>query len=105
MSDSDENQKPGVPQWQLDSKTEVPADASESTAGTQSRETMIEQARKFLQEDDVRNATTDKKIAFLESKGLLPEEIKTLLGVTRNEEASSTSPQVRSSPWPSCMHN
>lgn len=95
MSDSDEEKKEsGVPQWQLGSKEEnVPA-ATEATSEPPSRDAIIQQARKFLEEDEVRDATTDKKIAFLESKGLHSDEIQTLLGVTRNEEATSTEVQT-----------
>ncbi|CZR52884.1 uncharacterized protein PAC_02761 [Phialocephala subalpina] len=90
MSNPDEDEKKaGAPQWQLDSKTDAPPKSDEATSESPSRETIIEQARKFLLEDDVRNATTDKKIAFLESKGLRQDEIQSLIGVTRNEEASS----------------
>jgi hypothetical protein len=104
MSDSDPSQKkPGVPSWQLSSKDTTPAEAdtdAESEAGAKaetqrespSRESVIEQAKRFLQEDEVRNASTDKKISFLESKGLTSEEIQTLLGVTRNPEASAQAP-------------
>ncbi|KUJ13144.1 uncharacterized protein LY89DRAFT_709080 [Mollisia scopiformis] len=97
MSDSDENKKPGLPQWQLETKTEDAQKTAEATPESPNRETIIEQARKFLEEDDVRNATTDKKIVFLESKGLQPDEIQSLLGVTRNEEATSKDVQIQDS--------
>ena len=96
MGDSNSSgKKPGVPSWQLQSK---PTDTEEAQQAPESssRQTMIEQAKKFLEEDEVRNASTDKKIAFLESKGLKSEEITELLGVTRNPEASAAPPsQVR----------
>ncbi|KAF8851007.1 hypothetical protein BDZ45DRAFT_808713 [Acephala macrosclerotiorum] len=101
MSDSDENEnakKAGVPQWQLDSKTEAsPNPDGESASESPSRATIIEQARKFLEEEEVRNTTTDKKIAFLEKKGLQQDEIRTLIGVTRNEEASSKPSETQDS--------
>lgn len=89
MSDSDEdNKKPTVPQWHLDTEEEPPKDTPEVTSEL-SRETIVEQARRFLEEKEVRNATTDGKIAFLESKGLHRDEIQTLLGVARNYEATA----------------
>jgi hypothetical protein len=95
MSDSDPStKKAGVPSWQLKSKdetTKVEMKEEKEDQQTPSRETVIEQAKKFLEEDEVRNASTDKKIAFLEGKGLRREEIQGLLGITRNEEASNTS--------------
>jgi hypothetical protein len=98
MSDSDpDTKKAGVPSWQLKSKDEtVKVDGKEvkEEKETPSRETVIEQAKKFLEEDEVCNASTDKKIAFLEGKGLQREEIEGLLGVTRNDEASNPTSKV-----------
>lgn len=92
MSDFDEGKKAQIPSWQLKLKPE-PAEAGkqpESIPEETSRETVIAQARKFLEEDEVRNSSTDKKITFLESKGLRSEEIEALLGVARNTEATTT---------------
>jgi hypothetical protein len=105
MSDSDpDTKKVGVPSWQLESKDEalkLEGKEVKEEKPTPSRETVIEQAKKFLEEDEVRNASTDKKIAFLEGKGLQREEIEGLLGITRNEEASSNSVHLPSFPPPS----
>jgi hypothetical protein len=87
-----------VPSWQLQSKPTEPKKSEESATESPSRDSVIEQARRFLEEDEVRNASTDKKIAFLEGKGLKSEEITHLLGVSRNQEAEAP-PQV--SPVPS----
>ena len=95
MSDSDpDTKKAGVPSWQLkpkDATSKVEEKEEKEDTPTPNRESVIEQAKKFLEEDEVRNASTDKKIAFLEGKGLRREEIEGLLGITRNEEASHTS--------------
>jgi hypothetical protein len=89
MSDPDQGEKkPGVPSWQLKVKDAAPKEEEKPAPESPIRET-IQQAKKFLEEDEVRNASTDKKIAFLESKGLRSEEIQDLLGITRNSEASS----------------
>lgn len=88
-----------MPSWQLQSKPVESKEAKLSPLESLSRETVIEQAKKFLEEDEVRNASTDKKITFLESKGLRSEEIQGLLGVTRNPEATGSPSQV-SSPSP-----
>jgi hypothetical protein len=101
MGDSDSSdKKPGVPSWQLQSKLTDTKEAEQAAPESSSRETMIEQAKKFLKEDEVRNASTDKKIAFLEGKGLKSEEITDLLGVTRNSEASAAPPSQVRSPVP-----
>jgi hypothetical protein len=70
-----------------------PTETEHTTPESPSRETVIEQAKKFLEEEEVRNASTDKKISFLEGKGLNSEEITELLGITRNQEATAP-PQV-----------
>ncbi|EEQ87591.1 peroxin 14/17 [Blastomyces dermatitidis ER-3] len=88
-----------IPSWQLphaDSTTSNPATAvnasSEDKEKTESsaRETLIEQASRFLEDESIRDAPTDKKVSFLESKGLNNEDIQKLLGVSRNPEATST---------------
>ncbi|PVH83879.1 hypothetical protein DL98DRAFT_652306 [Cadophora sp. DSE1049] len=101
MSDSDPEKKAGIPAWQTkaaseSAKPEEPAPAQRE----ESRDTVIAQARKFLEEDEVRDASTDKKIAFLESKGLGNEEIQELLGIIRNTEASNTSETSAPAPTP-----
>jgi hypothetical protein len=93
MSDSDSGQKkPGVPSWQLQLKDTSAKEAEKVAPEPPNRETVIEQAKKFLEEDEVKNESTDKKIAFLESKGLQNEEIQDLLGITRNPEATAPAP-------------
>lgn len=97
MVDSkDTKDSPVATSWQSSSK-QTPAEADPTSSD---KEVTIEQAKRFLQDDEVKNATTDKKIAFLESKGLQSDDIQQVLGVTRNAEASSTtSNQV----WASCI--
>jgi hypothetical protein len=89
MSDSDHGEKKAaVPSWQLKTEDESAKEEEKPAPESPTRETTIEQAKKFLEEDEVRNASRDKKVAFLESKGLRMEEIQDLLGVTKNPEAS-----------------
>jgi hypothetical protein len=94
MGDSDSSEKkPAAPSWQTELKSATPTEG-DSDPQPSSRETLLEQARKFLEEDEVRNASTDKKISFLESKGLNSEEIQSLIGVTRHADASAQSTTV-----------
>ena len=95
MGESDNAQrKAGVPSWQLkplESALEDKPEAQDTAPQPPpSRATIIENARKFLLEDKVRNAPTDKQVAFLESKGLESHEIRDLLGVARNAEATGS---------------
>ena len=100
MGDPNENKsKAGVPSWQLkpsDTASEVKPEAQDTAPQTvPDRGALIEKARKFLQEDEVRNASTDKQVLFLEGKGLKRDEIEELLGVTRNIEATHPESEVR----------
>lgn len=92
MSDAEDDKKAGsAPSWQA-----KPADTQSPATSTESQddpETVLAQAKKFLEDESIKDAPTDKKLAFLESKGVKSEDIQSLLGVQRNAEASST--QVR----------
>lgn len=95
MGDSDSSQKKQqVPSWQQKLKETTPTEGDAGAPEAASRATIVEQAKKFLEEDEVRDASTDKKIAFLQGKGLKRDEINELLGVERNVEASPTVSEV-----------
>lgn len=87
MSDSDS--KRSIPQWQRQHSSSPPASDGKDADNDVDRSTLLEQASKFLQDDSIRDASTDRKITFLESKGLTAPEIDNLLGVSRNPEASA----------------
>ncbi|TGO28139.1 hypothetical protein BPAE_0031g00040 [Botrytis paeoniae] len=112
MSDSDSEAKsPSVPAWQLKGDEEQSSESQATAIEPLSRTAILEQARKFLEEDDVKNASTDKKIAFLESKGLEGDDIQELLGVSRNDEATNTSitevksPETKTQPQQLSRHS
>ncbi|PLN82447.1 hypothetical protein BDW42DRAFT_193063 [Aspergillus taichungensis] len=102
---SDPKPKATIPSWQQsqnqspkENQQEAPSESApaESTPSTDSqtpdqpaRSTLLEQASKFLEDESIRDAPTDKKISFLESKGLKGPEIDSLLGVSRNTEATA----------------
>ncbi|CAG8971728.1 hypothetical protein HYALB_00007208 [Hymenoscyphus albidus] len=97
MSDSDAGEKKADgPSWQQDpAQKPLQEDDKPAEEPKPNRETILASARKFLQEEEVKDASTDKKIAFLESKGLGSEDIQELLSVSKDSEASSsTTPQV-----------
>ncbi|EER29110.1 Peroxisomal membrane anchor family protein [Coccidioides posadasii C735 delta SOWgp] len=84
---------PSIPSWQLAAnraaKTQEdtpPSSPNESPSAD--KETLLEQASQFLQDESIRNAPTDQKTAFLESKGLKQDDIKKLLGVSTHPEAA-----------------
>ncbi|KAL5365920.1 peroxisomal membrane anchor protein conserved region-domain-containing protein [Aspergillus floccosus] len=97
---SDSKPKPSIPQWQQQQQQQqqpqqqspsATSSTSPSSDDTSSRATLVEQASKFLTDDSIRDAPLDRKISFLESKGLRNDEIEGLLGVARNPEATSPS--------------
>ncbi len=92
MGDSEENKKAAVPEWQRP-KAQSPAAQSESGSTSNGAPVTIQQAKRFLQDDEVRKYPRDKKIEFLKGKGLEEATIQRLL-LDEVEEAVS---QVSSS--------
>ncbi|KAJ5688746.1 hypothetical protein N7462_003138 [Penicillium macrosclerotiorum] len=98
MSDPS-SKPPSIPSWQRQSES-GPADPSPSSPSASPnsddlpastlRHDLLEQASRFLEDESIRDAPTDRKVSFLESKGLNSDEIETLLGVARNPEATSS---------------
>lgn len=102
MADSD-FKKPSIPQWQqktaeaaFDQQRSSSKEGETSTptpAGPQ-REALLDQATKFLQDESVLNESRESKVAFLRSKGLSDDDIQTVLGVSKNTEASDASNNI-----------
>ncbi|KAI9737297.1 MAG: hypothetical protein M1818_005830 [Claussenomyces sp. TS43310] len=96
MGASDDEEKvSGLPSWQRKPAEASPAvDMNEHSqpSDTSARKSLLDKARKFLSEEDVRDASTEKKIEFLENKGLTNDEIHSLLGISRNTSASNSIP-------------
>ncbi|KAJ6128630.1 Peroxisome membrane anchor protein Pex14p N-terminal [Penicillium samsonianum] len=92
----DTSKSSSIPSWQRPNKTaeESPSptsdDAPATTAST-SRQALLDQASKFLEDESIRDAPTERKVSFLESKGLSSDDIEQVLGISRNAEASSSS--------------
>ncbi|KAI8934887.1 hypothetical protein NX059_008559 [Plenodomus lindquistii] len=70
-----------------DESEEAIATPSESIASEGESESpdLLEQAQRFLEDPTIRDAPREKKVAFLESKGVRPEDVETLLGVEPQE--------------------
>ena len=95
----DTKSKPSsIPSWQQPNNTAAESSASapswqssdDNTTPTTPRPTLLEQATKFLEDESIRDASTDRKAAFLETKGLRKDEIDSLLGISRNDEATTS---------------
>lgn len=97
---SDDSSKPtSAPAWQQSNKPadELTSPSSDNAPATTStpRQSLLEQAAKFLEDESIRDAPQDRKIAFLESKGLNSEDIQQVLGVSGSAEANSTTDEVK----------
>ncbi|KAK1506125.1 hypothetical protein CTAM01_03460 [Colletotrichum tamarilloi] len=97
MSDSDDSgSTPGIPSWQrgqkkepeLEPETTISQDAKQDDVS--SREDSLEVARKFLQDDEIKDAPREAKESFLKTKGISPEDIEQLLGSSASEPAQDT---------------
>ncbi|KAJ4416677.1 hypothetical protein N0V82_006586 [Gnomoniopsis sp. IMI 355080] len=88
MGDSDENSKqaPLVPSWQQ-------AASNQTEDSDTSTESILDQARRFLQEETVKSSSREKKIEFLKSKGLEEADVTKLL-----EESNETTTQSITQP-------
>lgn len=82
-----------IPQWQRQEAAKDPREPPKllekpapKEKAPPSRATLLEQAAQFLEAEDIRDAPTERKISFLESKGLTSEEIQKLLGISRNTD-------------------
>ncbi|KAJ5595960.1 hypothetical protein N7450_002418 [Penicillium hetheringtonii] len=117
MSDSSPK-PPSIPSWQRQSDNQPtdqsspsptsPSPSSDDAPASTHRQDLLTQAARFLEDDSIRDSPTDRKVSFLESKGLNSDEIDSLLGITRNAEASSTSAtaaESKSEETPSTLSN
>lgn len=77
MGDSEQHEKAAVPEWQRP-RTHAAAESESGSASSGAPVTM-QQAKRFLQDDEVRKYPRDKKIEFLKGKGLEEAVIQRLL--------------------------
>ena len=99
MSDPERPGEKVIPEWQrekpsdtllITSKEASPNASNEQTEDNPgSRAALIEQASKFLEDPATKPATVERKIQFLESKGLTNHEIFEMLGIARKEDDST----------------
>ncbi|KAL6248040.1 hypothetical protein RBB50_005388 [Rhinocladiella similis] len=99
MSDTGPKKGPSIPAWQQKSFTDAqqsnsPDDQAtddSTSSSTPSELPLLEQARKFLEDESIRDASRDRKVTFLEQKGLTSDQIEQLLS-SNPEEASASDP-------------
>lgn len=97
MPDQGSKKGPSIPDWQQKplpdstptSNTAQPSSDETSTTPT-SELPLLDQARIFLQEESIQNSSRERKVAFLETKGLNVDEIEQLLGAEQSTSDSSS---------------
>lgn len=91
----------------IEQPVEAPTPTEEDVVDTESEVaqseniSLLEQASRFLNDPAIRNAPREKKVAFLESKGVEPEEIETLLGASTQEGEVADLEEVGQRAWSS----
>ncbi|KAF3008734.1 hypothetical protein E8E13_009872 [Curvularia kusanoi] len=104
--------KPSIPAWQRTATTDPPSSSAdeqpkpenaaedstkpvadepveaEATEKVSSDTELLEQASRFLEDANIRDAPRERKAVFLQAKGVSPEDIETLLGKAIPEDAS-----------------
>jgi Pex14 N-terminal domain len=82
MAGSDDEKKAEIPAWQRSgiSDRASPTGVAQEKTTHEADKFTLEAARKFLEDESIRNEPRDRKIAFLKEKGLQNEEIQSLLG-------------------------
>ncbi|KIX04035.1 uncharacterized protein Z518_07588 [Rhinocladiella mackenziei CBS 650.93] len=99
MADQDSKNGPSIPEWQQKyhqaskekstSSEAQPSPSDNPTPPSSSSELpLLEQARKFLDDESIRDAPMEHKLAFLQKKGVRPDDIEQLLGSERTSSAS-----------------
>ncbi|KAH3908696.1 hypothetical protein HBI56_074210 [Parastagonospora nodorum] len=117
--------KPKIPSWQLASAekpVETPSEAEQQSEPTEPSEastspiadaptptesdldepepsSLLDQAKRFLDDATIRDAPRQKKVAFLESKGVSAEDIETLLGAESDEKPSAGLEEAGERAW------
>lgn len=91
MSDSEDKQEsPAIPNWQRGAQSEQsPAPA------TAPQDDKLEVARRFLDDEAVKDASREKKVEFLKSKDIADEEIRSLVGEEEGAAAVVVSTVLR----------
>ena len=83
MDNDQEKPESGIPEWQRgQNESDKPA------------EDQLDVARRFLDDDQVKDAPREKKVAFLKAKGVEDGDIERLLSETEQQPKSE---QVRTS--------
>jgi hypothetical protein len=108
MADSSGAKRPAIPNWQrspIQSSTTAEPPPSDYTSPSdnmrRSDTELLEQAKRWLEDESIRDAPTERKASFLEQKGLQGSDIQKLLRTDhglQHDNASSPSNTQAASP-------
>ena len=86
MSNSDDDQQAsGIPEWQRAKQSASDAPATPAAASDSDDGDTLAVARRFLDTDEVRSSSREKKAEFLRTKGVSEEDIQKLLAESQGE--------------------
>lgn len=89
MGGSEADKKPAVPEWQRPKPQE--AVAAEASSRSDNAPATVRQAKRFLQDDQVRKYSREQKMEFLKGKGFEEGLVQQLLQEGTESEASAVS--------------
>ena len=104
MGDPSKSRTETTPSWQQASKADDPQELRASkdpsvhnnTDAEGSEDELLEQASKFLEHDEIKDASNERKIEYLKKKGLATERIHKLLGDLRDSSVEKTGSKTSS---------
>lgn len=104
MANSSGPKKPTIPDWQktyvqssADPDSATKDDASSTNEAHTSDAQLLEQAKRWLEDESIRHAPKERKVAFLEEKGLQGDDIQKLLVAKDTSEQESEMKTVHDS--------
>ncbi|KAI1381364.1 peroxisomal membrane anchor protein conserved region-domain-containing protein [Hypoxylon crocopeplum] len=83
---------PNIPSWQQSQAQEEAAPETSHYQKADATDVTLDQARKFLRDESVRNSSIEKKTEFLKNKGLDDTQVQTLLEETEQDTQASNPP-------------
>lgn len=86
MADDENPSGSGIPEWQRGGDDNATAAAA---AAGRAEEDQLAVARRFLEDEEVKSATREKKVAFLKAKGIEDDDIEKLLGEAEPSQSAS----------------
>jgi hypothetical protein len=96
MANASGPKRPAIPNWQKnyvqsstapESPTKAPGSNPDDTSKANAQ--LLEQAKRWLEDESIRDAPRERKIAFLEQKGLQSDDIQKLLSTQDTPEQES----------------